>query len=142
MPLASTRVVHPRWAEHHAPTVEGAMGCQVQISHGGTPGTWTPQGGAVPGTPSTPWTGAAALSYADLGGRQIDAADQTMTARLVRVEIPRTAPTQVVGSRVKVTAVDAYTPAALLGARLTVQSMDISSPAATQVLLCVLDQGA
>ncbi len=48
MPLPSTRPVHPRFSEHHRPSVTASMNAEVRITREGTAGvtgpdgTWTP----------------------------------------------------------------------------------------------------
>lgn len=140
MPLPSTRVFHPGWAAHHAPVTAGAMNATCTITVGVTAGDWQPDTGPTPGTTATTYTGPCRVEYASTQPQAADAADQSITERLVFVELPATAAAQRHGARVKITAVDANGPAALVNRVLTVGSIDLSSHTFEQVLTCTDDQ--
>lgn len=140
MPFPSTRVIHPRFAEHHAPVSEGAMNASCTITFGGTAGDWQPGVGATPGTSPTTYTGPCRVQYASTVPRNADAADQTTTERTVLVVLPRGSAKQSAGARVTITAVDANGPAALVDRVLSVGAVGFSSIAFEQDLACTDDQ--
>ncbi len=140
VPFGSTRVVHSHWAAHHASVTEGAMGATCEITHGGTPSDWDPKIGPTPGTPAVTYSGPCRIQYAATDPRDTDAADQSVTERVVLVVLPRSAATQPEGARVRITAVDTNGLAALLGRVLTVRSVGRSSLAFEQDLTCTDDQ--
>lgn len=48
VPLPNTRYMHPRWRQHHEPTVAETMGARVRLSHPGGLGTRNTTTGATP----------------------------------------------------------------------------------------------
>ncbi len=48
MPLSNTRVIHPRWSEHHRPTAEGTMLATCEITRLSSGGVTQPDGSWIP----------------------------------------------------------------------------------------------
>lgn len=139
-PLASTRVMHPRWSEHHAPVTEGTMNATCEITHGSTGGGWSSTTGPTPGTPTVTYTGRCRVAYESTQPRDTDAADQAVTIRTVNIALPAGSPAQTPGARVRITAVDTNGPAALVGRVLTLDAVAYPSQAVDQNLTCTDDQ--
>ena len=76
-PFPGTRVVHPRWAEHHRPTAVGTLTATCRITTGGT-GDWTPATGPTGGTPTTVYEGPCSLTDTARSTRPADAAGQSV----------------------------------------------------------------
>lgn len=138
MPFKTTRVFHPRWAEHHQPVTEDAMNATVTVTNGSTGGDWTPGSGPVVGSPNVTYTGPARVTYEPTQGRDTEAAMQAITLRRVTVALPRDVDAQD-GGVVLVTAVDANAPAWLVGRQLSIKSVGRSSHAWEQLLDCLDD---
>lgn len=51
MPLRNTRIIHPRWAEHHAAAVLGTMTARVRLSKPAGLGVRDPVTGRTPSLP-------------------------------------------------------------------------------------------
>lgn len=139
MPFPSTRVFHPRWAEHHQPTTEDAMNSTITITFGTTGGGWVPGAGASPSTPVVTYQGPARVTYEPTQGLDTEGALQNITLRRVTVALPRDAAAQSKGAVVLVDAVDANAPAWLVGRQLAVKSLGRSSHAWEQLLDCLDD---
>lgn len=138
-PLPSTRVLHPRWAAHHAPVTEGTMNASCEITHGSTGGGWSPTTGATPGTPTVTYTGRCRVAYESTQARDADAADQAITILTVGVALPPGSAPQSKGARVRITSVDANGPTALVGRVFTVDAVAYPSLALDQGLTCTDD---
>ncbi|GLY08267.1 DUF6093 family protein [Actinoplanes sp. NBRC 101535] len=52
MPLANTRMIHPRWQQHHTRLVTGGMEATVRVSRPETLGTRDPVSGRTPVVPA------------------------------------------------------------------------------------------
>ena len=137
-PFATTRVIHPLWAEHHRAVVAGTLTGTCTISGPGTAGTWTPTGG--PGTPAVPspiHAGPCRVQATANQPRTADAADQDVTTPLYLVVIDRDAPMIPVGSVVHIdTSPDDPTFA---GMDLTVRSESHGTLTWERDLTCTLD---
>lgn len=55
MPLPNTRIIHPRWQDHHQPVILGTMTAWVRLSHPGGLGVRDPVTGRTPEMPPTPY---------------------------------------------------------------------------------------
>lgn len=139
-PLTSTRVMHPRWSEHHAPVTAGTMNATCEITHGATGGGWDPATGPTSGTPTVTYTGRCRVAYDSTQPRDTDAADQVITIRTVNVALPAGSAPQGPGARLRVTAVDANGPAGMVGRVLTVEAVAYPSQTVDQNLTCTDDQ--
>lgn len=139
-PLPSTRVIHPRWASHHAPVAEGTMNATCTITNGAEGGGWEPDTGPSEGTPTQTYTGRCLVQYEQTLPRRADAADQPTSTRTVLVALPAGSTGQEAGARVKITAVDSNGPLELVGRTFTVQAVSPSSLGFQQNLTCWDDQ--
>lgn len=141
MPLPSTRVFHPHWADRVAPVTEGAMNATVTISVADGDAHWVSGQGMVGGGSRDTYTGPARITYAVAQARQADAALQEVTERRVTVTLPRDAELQEEGAVVHVDAItDPNAPSWLPEAALVVGSVSRSSYAWEQLLDCTDDQ--
>jgi len=141
MPFTSTRVFHPRWAQHLASVADDTHNVTVKITAGSTGGGWSPTSGATQPTVTVLHEGPAIIEYdAQSGAHNTVLADQQVVTRTVTVGLGRTAPVIPQGARVTVTAVDDNTLPALVGRVFVVAAVVAPSHGVEQTLSCVDDQ--
>lgn len=140
-PFPSTKVVHPRFAEHHAPVTEGAMTatCEVAVH---TAGTWNPTDGSVPGDKTVLYTGPCRVQALSNQPADSDAAGQPTTGHTYLIVLPMdqpTIPAGDAGAKVTVLTVDTNGDAELVSRVLTVRDVKYSSLRWERDLTCTDD---
>lgn len=147
MPFGNTHVIPPGWARHHMPVTEGAMGATCRVTTGGE-GTWTPETGPTPGTPTTLYEGPCRVQALANNESDRDAADQLVALARYLVVLDADSPGVPVGdqgAQVRILTVDDNGDTALAGKVLTVDADAHSSLRWERDLTCTLDttnQGA
>jgi hypothetical protein len=140
-PLASTSVVDPRWAAHHAPVAAGTMNAACTISRDGD-GDWDPTTGPTSGTPTVTYAGPCRIGASGVVVRTVDAADQQVALDVIPLTLPLSAPVQTAGARVHITAVDSNGPASLVGLDLIIEQAPSASIAVEQAYACRIQRVA
>lgn len=135
-PLPGTRVVHPRWSEHHQATTAGARTATCTITTGGA-GEWSPTTGPTAGEANVLHTGTCRVQALDSGANAADAAGQIVVQRPYLVTVDSGAPDIPVGARVRIDTCpdDPH----LAGKTLTVADPKYGSLRFDRDLLCDLD---
>lgn len=143
MPLPGTRVIHPRWAEHHRPVAEGGMTATVSLRLPGATatGAFDDDTGNTPTAPHAPYhTGPARIQAMSTRAQEALAAEQQVTtlAYLVSVEWDAATGEQDVAAKhlVHVDAVDANGDPTLVGRDLVVQEVVHGSLVFERDLIC------
>ncbi|MCV2395926.1 DUF6093 family protein [Actinotalea sp. M2MS4P-6] len=135
MPFPATRVIHTKWAAHHRPTAIATLTgtCTITTEAGSD---WTPEDGAVAGTPTTHYTGLCSVSRAQRTARLTDAAGQTIAPTEYVVGIDPDAAAIPNGARVHV---DSCDDPRLTGLNLVVRTTAYDTVLLERVLGCDLD---
>lgn len=135
-PLPSTRVIPAAWAVHHRTAALGTMTATCTVETGGE-GTWAPDTGGVPGTPTTLYAGPCVVTDMTRTTRVRDVAGQALAEHPYTVGIAPTAPAIPEGARVKInTCAD---DPLLVGLVLRVVDVSHESLMLERVLTCDLD---
>lgn len=133
MPLPTTRVIHPRWSEHHRPTATGTQTAECIITSRTGTGTTAPDGAYTPAAATTIYTGVCRLNALPrieppraVGGAQ-------ETHHRYRVAITYDAADIPIGASVHITMA---TDARLIGREFRVTSVAYGSEQWERVLTC------
>lgn len=136
MPLPSTKVIHPRWSDHHAPVPAGAMTATCTAYIGGE-GSWDPVNGATPGETTPLYVGPCRAQALNRSAGEADSAGQPVVEHPYLVVINRDAAELPIGTRVLIdTCPD---DPQLVGKVLTVADITMGSLRWERDLLCDLD---
>ncbi|MGI5155821.1 DUF6093 family protein [Microbispora sp. CA-102843] len=81
MPLPGTRVIHPKFSEHHRPVATGSQNATCHITRAGGGGTTGPDGTWTPDTPLTVYTGPARVSPRPTDQRRVVSGDRRVVLR-------------------------------------------------------------
>lgn len=107
MPLPGTRVIHPRWSEHHRPTATSAMTAACEITRAATTGqpattaadgTWTP-----PSARTTVYTGPCRVVPETSDEQRLTTEERQVTRRRYAVMVTWDSGEFHIGDQVKVT---------------------------------------
>lgn len=136
-PFPTTRVIHPRWSEHHQPVAEGGMTAQIEFTKPGT-GSGTrndADGSYTPPTRPVVWAGRCRVQ-ADFRPRPQDLADQSTSVQRYLVAIPASATGVKYAHQGRITKCD--NDPASVGRVLFVESITIASERFERDLVCTL----
>lgn len=134
MPFDNTRVIHPDWSRHHAPTAQGGMTATVDVGVPG-PSVYDPDTDTTTASWASDYTGPARVQPLNQSDTT-DQAGQTITGRAYLIQLPHAARAATLppGRVVKVTA--APGDPRLAGQRLYVIDEQLGSEGFTRDLVC------
>jgi len=137
MPLPGTRVIHPRFQEHHQPTVRGQMTAACRVTRPSpTPTGWDDEAGrSIYPEPMLIYEGMC-RAQRQVDGEQVTVADRTTTVTRVVVTVPFDAATFAVNDVVEMT--KCHDDVDLVGLRLKVRDIRHASIAWQRDLVCDL----
>lgn len=143
MPLPSTRVIHPEWAEHHRPVAEGGMTatCSLRLPGGTATGDFDDEAGNTPAESNAPYhSGPCRIQAMSTRAQEALAAEQEVTslAYLVTVEWDAGTPEQDIEAKhlVHIDSVDDNGDPTLVGKDLVVRSVVHGSLVFERDLIC------
>ncbi|GGM27133.1 hypothetical protein GCM10011608_09900 [Micromonospora sonchi] len=138
MPLPNSRLIHPRFEEHHRPTVEASMTVEVRLSRPAVGGVRDKTTGVTSFDGETPlWQGQAALRAND-GGSPTVQADRVVALGGYLLRLPADAPAPQVRDVVDV--LGEVSDPSLVGARLRVVDVPRNGLSWQRTVGCDIEQ--
>lgn len=135
-PLASTRVIHPHWSQHHQPTAQGAMTATCQIGgESSGEGTWDPVNKVMIPDVADPVYDGRCRVQADFRPSPVTEADQDTADRRYLVAVPA----GTLGIQERMTVVITASPKApqTAGTSLTILAVEHNNEAFELDLSCI-----
>jgi hypothetical protein len=133
MPLAGSRVFHPRWSEHHRPTATASMDAECIVTRQTSTGTTGADGTWTPGTTTPIYTGVCRIVPITRPARIAVVGEAQETHRHFQVAVRYDVPEILIDDLVDVTvAVDPL----LVGKKLRVLEVTYGSEQWQRNLLC------
>lgn len=125
-PLASGRVIHARWSEHHQPTAQGTMTATCRVVRPGIGTAWDPvTESTIPNPPTVVVASGPCRVQAFMQATTSPVAGQQVTQRRYRVSLPAAAPTADTECRILIETCPADT--ALAGSTLFIEDVVTAS---------------
>lgn len=124
MPLPGTKVIHPRWSEHHEPTAAGVLTSECEFYRESGEGTSMPDGSWQPSAPLTIYTGPCRVVRLTSEEDHPVQGEKRLTTRRYSVQVLISSPEILTGDSLLITASN---DPVMTGRRFRVEGMILGS---------------